>query len=59
MVNDRTRVFNGIYTSKDNKTHNIVVRTFKRLGTFGLSISLVKGGYNRVVDSIEKSGKSL
>ncbi len=59
MVNDRTRVFNGIYTSKDNKRHNIVVRTFKRLSTFGLSISLVKGGYLRLFDGEEKGNIRL
>ncbi len=54
MVNDRTRAFRGIYTSKDNKKHNIKVHTFKRLATFGLSISLEKGGYTKVVDEKEK-----
>ncbi len=44
MNEDRTRTFEGNYTSNDNKKHHFKVRIYKRLAVFGLSIVLLRTG---------------
>lgn len=64
MANDRTRTFEGIYTSNDNREHPLKVRIFKRLAVFGLAITLVRGGLvtttvmDRNIESSSKDNKS-
>lgn len=40
----RTRAFKGTYTSSNKKTHELTVRIFKRLATFGLALTLDHSG---------------
>lgn len=52
-ANDRTRTFNGTYTSRDGKKHKLNVRVYNRLGAFGLSLVLAAyaAAYTHTVDN--------
>ncbi len=42
MGNRLTRTFDATYTSRDKKKHKLTVRIYHRLGSFGLSIGLIR-----------------
>lgn len=57
MGNGLTRTFDATYTSKDKKKHKLNVRVYRRLGTFGLSIGLIRNDETYSLSTNENAQK--
>lgn len=57
MGNGLTRTFDATYTSKDKKKHKLNVRVYRRLGTFGLSIGLIRNEQTYSLSTDENTQK--
>lgn len=57
-MSDRTRTFEGTYTTKDNRQTHLNVKIFRRFAAFVLSFTLIQGAGLAISNNTNKSGEA-